>query len=265
VQEHPVFEHHQRAIDTLVADLEEDPSIIGVIVAGSVGRGSARADSDVDVYLVATEDEYQRRRAAGNLAYFASADYPGGYIDGKVISLDVLRSAVERGTEPMRASFLGAFAATSSVSDLQDLVDRIGVYPERSRSTNMQDFYAAASLHASYFGPQAIHKDDPFLLAHATSHSVLFAGRAVLAFNRTLYPCPKQLVNVLEATRDVPPLFVECSRGLLQHPSNERFADYHAALRDFTDWGIDDAAVLTRFMELDEWRWLASEPELAQR
>jgi hypothetical protein len=53
--------------------------------------------------------------------------------------------------------------------------------------------------------------------------------------------------------------------ALLADPSEELFTDHLKRLGAFTDWGISEAEVLSRFMELDEWTWQSNEPELAQR
>jgi hypothetical protein len=103
------------------------------------------------------------------------------------------------------------------------------------------------------------------LLGHATSQAVLLAGRALLAFNRMLFPCPTQLLATLGRAPELPDGFLELTDELLTSPSPEAFTHYLSALVGFTDWGIADSAVLSRFMELDEWSWFEREPELAQR
>jgi hypothetical protein len=249
----------------LVESLSQTGAFDSVILSGSIAQGRASEASDVDVYLTIPEADYARRLAEHDLAYIAPADYPGGYIDGKIISRRILVEAAERGSEPMRASFVGSQVVYGGDGELQTLIDSIGKFPEANRERNMQDFFAAASLHARYFGPQALKRDDPFLLQHATSHAVLFAGRALLAYNRILFPCPKQLLGSLAQAADLPDGFLDATGELLAAPSEARFRAYADGLAGFRDWGLGGPAMLTRFMELDEWQWLSSEPDLARR
>ncbi|WP_212804587.1 nucleotidyltransferase domain-containing protein [Actinocatenispora sera] len=44
--------HHEDTLDAYVRRVRADADAIAVIVVGSVARGTERADSDVDVYLV---------------------------------------------------------------------------------------------------------------------------------------------------------------------------------------------------------------------
>ncbi len=45
-------------------------------------------NSDVDIVLVVTEEEYTRRVARDDLGYYNSeiCEYPEGYVDGKIIN-----------------------------------------------------------------------------------------------------------------------------------------------------------------------------------
>ena len=260
-----MYEHHRRAIDALVAAVAHQGTFQAVIVVGSVVTGRARPASDIDVYLVASEDEYAARRARGELAWFAPCDYEDGYVDGKIISMAFLEAAAERGSEPTRSSFHGALVAHSTVARLQELVDQIPVYPEATRTRNIQDFYSYFALHSFYFARQALEREEPFLLTHSLSKVVLYAGRLILAHNRVLFPCPKQLLDAVASCPEKPEGAVPRSLELLRSPTAERLDDYMALINGFTDWGVPYEQVLTRFMELDEWSWLAGEPALSQR
>ncbi len=259
------YEHHREAVEVLARQVAEDPTIDAVILTGSVPRGTARPDSDLDCYVVVDPAEYERRQAAGDLAWMAGCEYPGGYVDGKVVTLEILEAAAERGSEPTRASFSPASVVYSRIGDLTPLVARIAVYPEANRAENMKDFFSAACLNATYFGPQALQSGNAFLATHAVAMTVLYSGRAVLAHNRILYPCPKQLMAAVAAVPERPEGFVEGMEQLLAEPTTELFATHLERLGGFCDWGISGMEVLTRFMELDEWTWRTREPELAQR
>ncbi len=44
--------HHHAAIDKLTARFQPDPRFLALLIIGSIARGEARADSDIDFYLI---------------------------------------------------------------------------------------------------------------------------------------------------------------------------------------------------------------------
>ena len=59
--------HHRRAIDRLANEYTDDTRFVAMIIGGSVAKGFARPDSDVDFLIVATDDEFNRRRTQSDL------------------------------------------------------------------------------------------------------------------------------------------------------------------------------------------------------
>ncbi len=66
-----MYAHHQQTIARLADRCQADPTMLALIIVGSVARGDAHAGSDVDCYLVATDAEYQSRLAAGTTGFHA--------------------------------------------------------------------------------------------------------------------------------------------------------------------------------------------------
>jgi len=67
-----IRDHHQRAIDRLADAYRDDPHYRALIIGGSVAKGYAREDSDVDFLIVATDKAFERRRAARDFSPAAS-------------------------------------------------------------------------------------------------------------------------------------------------------------------------------------------------
>jgi len=128
-------EHHWRTIRRLVEALEDDPRYQAIIVGGSIAKGRETPSSDVDILLVATDTEFAHRLRHLDLWYrnSAVADYPGGYVDGHVVDRQFLVDVADHGSEPARAAFRGAFVPYARIPDLEALLARIPVYPERER------------------------------------------------------------------------------------------------------------------------------------
>ena len=88
----PIRDPPQRAIDRLAGAYRDDPRYRALIIGGSVAKGYARDDSDVDFLIVATDDafdEYQRTRDLF-INRKDLCDYDGGFVDGKIIDLAFL-------------------------------------------------------------------------------------------------------------------------------------------------------------------------------
>ncbi|HRW07984.1 MAG TPA: nucleotidyltransferase domain-containing protein [Caldilineaceae bacterium] len=48
---------HTSALETVLAELKANPNVLGVILVGSLARGTARRDSDIDLLIVQTTGE----------------------------------------------------------------------------------------------------------------------------------------------------------------------------------------------------------------
>jgi len=192
-----VHPHHERVIRHLVARFEGDPRYPALIIGGSIAKGRELPDSDVDILLVATDEEFARRLREVDVWYKDDqlADFPGGYTEGKVIDRQFLVDAADHGSEPARAAFKGAFIAYSRIPDLSDLIARIPVYPERERAEKIRAFYIQLDAASAWFMTDAEKSDDPYLRAWAATTAVFYGYRLILAHNRILYPWHKWLLH----------------------------------------------------------------------
>jgi predicted nucleotidyltransferase len=98
------YPHHRRAVLNLRDEFIGDPSVLALVLGGSVCHGYAREDSDIDCVIVVDEAEYAARREENRLQFYSSelAGYDGGYIDGKYQSPKFIEKVAERGSEPAR-------------------------------------------------------------------------------------------------------------------------------------------------------------------
>jgi len=262
-----IQEHHRQAIENLADRFQDEPGYLAVIVSGSVAKGIAREDSDIDCYLIVSDDLFQEKKQSDDLFFYETegCDYKGGYYDGKMINYYFVQAAAERGSEPTRASFEGAFVVFSRIPGLQELIDRIPVYPEGNREKNFADFYAQVDLYGGYFADRAIVLNNSYLLAHAVSQVALFAGRLILAHNRILFPCHKSLAHVLRLAPEKPQDYMELQQAMLDNPTRETIGAVVASINSFRDWGLASEKAVCRFVVNNEWNWLDGEPPLSDR
>ena len=78
----------KQTIDAFTLSQAARPEVLGVVVVGSVARGDERPDSDVDVYLVVTDEAYADAARSGQVAFVSKVGvaYEGGYVDVKLAS-----------------------------------------------------------------------------------------------------------------------------------------------------------------------------------
>lgn len=255
--------HHQRGIDKLTAEYQSDPRFKALIIGGSVAKGCARDDSDVDFMIVATDEEYRERKASGN--FFINrqdlTDYPGGFVDGKIIDMSYLKKVAQRGNEPTRAAFDGAILAFSRDKGLHHLIKEITVYPESERAEKMRKFYSMAFIQHWLMGEAQRH-NNPYTLNRAATQLCLFCGRLILAYNRVLFPYHKWFYHYLEKCPKKPQGLIEDMNTVLSQPSAENATVLFERVKDFKDWGVSDLEAFSWFMEDVELAWVNGEPSL---
>jgi len=218
-----IRDHHQRAIHKLADAFRDDPRFLGLIVGGSVARGYASDDLDLDFLIIATDDEYERRRAERDLFINRRdlCDYKGGYVNGKIIDLPFLADVADRGNEPSRAAFEGSFVAYSHAANLDALLERIPVYPDAGHDERIRAFYSMAFIQ-HWPIHEAERHSNRYTLVRAASQLALFAGRLILAHNRRLFPYHKWLARTLGDVLDKRDDLMTCFNALLDEPCGER-------------------------------------------
>ncbi len=235
---------------------QDDVRFVALIIGGSVAKGYARRDSDVDFMIVAADEEYARRDKEDDLFINRRdlCDYEGGLVDGKVIDLAYLREVAAYGNEPSRAAFQGAFTAFCHQQEIEDLLPTIPVYPEKDHNQRVKAFYSMAFMQHWLMG-EATRHDNPYTILRAASQLSLYAGRLILAHNRVLYPFHKWLMRALEAAPDKPKGFMPLLAALNRTPSAQTAGQLFESIREFRDWGVEDIEAFTWFMREVEWAW----------
>lgn len=264
-----MFIHHKQALDRLAEKLQQDSNVLALITAGSIAQRTARENSDIDVYIVVTDEEFKKRREENNIVYINNSqqicDYPDGYVDGKIINLNFLEQAAKRGSEPTRASFIGSQVWFSHIPGLEALLLQIPVFPEKSRMQNIKDFQAQLMLYGFYFSAEAIKKNNPYLLVHSASNVVLYASRIILAYNHMLFPCHKSLMASVELASAKPDNFTDQANELLAQPSLERCQALATTVLSFVQPDFTPEQATSIFIQNNEWNWLEQEPPLCDR
>ena len=259
-------EHHRATIDRAVARLRARDDVLGVLVGGSIAHGFATATSDVDLLIVVSDAEWERRLAAGDTTELdlESATYDGGYVDGKYTSLGFIRDVAERGTETTRFAFDGVTVAWSRVDGLEAAVRS---RPRATRSTAAADRIRSFHAQLEYWQwlfREGVRSDNAFVRAVAAPNVVLFAGRPDPGPQRR--PLPRPQVAAAGAPRRARPAArAHCGDRRRDRTTGNGHVDALVALvSGFRDWGVADQHWGTTFMLDTELAWLRGNPAIAE-
>lgn len=251
-----LYPHHQRAVERLIGRFKDDANYLALLIGGSLVKGYGDEGSDVDFMLIATDEEYARRLPERTLTYYATdlCDYPGGYVDGKIVNVAFLEEVAARGSEPARSAFENVIVSYSRLPQLDDLLQRITLYPEAGHIEKVRSFYAQLQA-MQWFVGEAEKRGNRYLMMHAVSELVLFGGRLILAHNRKLYPYHKWFLRRLRDAPQQPANLPALIDQLLNEPGKANADRFCEAILNFTAWDVPAEGWPSRFMEDTEWAW----------
>ena len=259
-----VLDHHRATIDRAVARLRARDDVLAVLVGGSIAHGFATASSDVDLLIVVSDAEWERRLAAGDVTELdlESATYEGGYVDCKYTSLGFMGEVAGRGSETARFAFDGVTVAWSRVDGLEEAVRAAARYPIEGLADRIRAFHAQLE-YWQWLYREGVRSGNAFVRAVAAPNVVLFAGRLILAHNAVLYPGYKWLLRVLGGVPDQPPGLAAAMAAVIDRPDRETVDALVTLVAGYRDWGVADQHWGTKFMLDTELAWLRGRPPIA--
>lgn len=259
-----MFTHHQEAINKVIEILKEDKEIIALIFGGSIAHQFAKEDSDVDIMIVVSEEDYQKRVERGYITYFNGeiCTYEGGYVDGKYVSIEFMKKVAEIGSEPARFAFKDCFIGFSRDAQVERLIEQIVQYPVHEKEMKMKKFYSQMKGWYWYCN-ESFKRDQPYLLNYALSNMVLFAGRLILVHNETLFPYHKWFLKVLEDVDNKPEGFIEQIEMTLKHRRKEDIDKLFHMVDSFYEWTDKGTPWNREFVNDNELRWMTGSAAVA--
>lgn len=252
-----MHERHALAIQRIRAAYEEDPEILALIIGGSVAKGWAAANSDVDCMLIVADEVFERRLAEERLTLYRTdlTDYEGGYTDGKIVPLRFLKMVAEKGSEPARSAFLGALVQFDRTGLVQPLIDQILVYPEEGVEERIRRFHSQIMIWVWFTG-EAAKRSDPYLMSRAVTEISLFIMRLILADNRLIYPYHKWVTRMVEEAPNKPEEILPLLHAMLKSQTVESVEAVMAAFHAWHGAEIDFGEHCHHFLQDSEWNWI---------
>jgi predicted nucleotidyltransferase len=261
-----MYQHHKESIQNLIHYFEENEGVIAVILGGSVAKGLARYDSDIDALVVVTDAAYKDLEKENRLSECISGKctYEGGYFDIKYCTKDYLKAVAQGGSEPSRNAYLGAKCLYTKDESLLTLLESIPVYQKSEKLEKQLSFYSTVMLNDHYFWGAA--KEDIYLKTRTASDIVLFGLRLILAENEVLFPCQKSLLKTVEALEKKPEQIVKKAEIFLKTLEDEKKDDFIQSVLNFCTFERpkDYTTVLSTYVNDNELWWYKDRPVLAE-
>ena len=235
-----VYAHHQRSIQNLKGYYEGQEGVIAAVLDGSVVKGTARPDSDIDAIVVVTEEKFAKLKEEGRMTelVFGHCTYEGGYFDIKYKTKALLEEAAERASEPTRNAYVKAKVLFSSDPDIAPLVSRIAAYPEKERAKKILCFQANLELNRGYF-LNCVPAGNAYMRAHLAQEIVYSVYRLILAENRVLFPCNRRLEEAVSGCVRRPENILALGAAFLKEISKEHCAAFVSAFLQTTELNMD--------------------------
>lgn len=251
-----MYTHHKIAIEEATNKLKEQDDVLGVVLGGSVAHGYAIENSDIDIMIVYSDEEYEKCLKTGDIGYFDtdSTDYEGGYVDGKATSAAFIKKVAEMGSEPAKFAYKDAIVTFDRLGGLEELVRAASRYPVERKKENIEKFYAQFQTWRWYYY-EALKRGNRYLIDVSIMNYVLFAGRLILAYNETLYPYHKWFIRVLDSVKNKPDGLVACINGTIEQKRAENVEKLYNLITEFTQWP-DEKLWSVRFMLDCELGWM---------
>jgi predicted nucleotidyltransferase len=247
---------HRETLDRAIAHYAADPSTRAIILGGSVAKGLERPDSDIDLLVIVTAEEYARRQAEAwfvEIRYDLST-YEGGYIDAKFHDEAFLSDAAERGSEPTRNAFVNAKLVWGGWPGLADLLGKIATYPVEEQASKMNRFWAQLCLQRYFIG-QAFKHDDHLMQVRTASEVVFWSARMLLAHNQVLFPSPARMMQKVAQLPSIPFDYLALCDNLLTTPSWEAVEAVVESVTRHLSWNTDWAPALVQYTLDVELAW----------
>jgi predicted nucleotidyltransferase len=252
-----VHPQHLESIRQVVEHFQKEPEVQALSLGGSLAHGLAGPDSDVDVMILVSDGEYEKRLRAGQLTFFDRqlCTYEGGYVDGKYVGPGFLERVAASGSEPARFAFQDARVLFSRIDGLETRLQAITRYPSEGKRERMSRFYAQLEAW-QWYAHEALKRNNHYLLGTSIARLTLVVGRLILAHNELLYPYHKWFLAVLERAEDKPETLMACIRRLHEAATPGSVTAFYETVTRFQDWPKPASGWSSQFMIDSELNWL---------
>lgn len=258
-----MYVHHEESIKKLKEYFLKNEKPIAIVLDGSIVKGNARPDSDVDAVIVVSEDRYAELKRENRLAEVISGycTYEGGYFDIKYKTKSLLLQAAERASEPTRNAYVKARVIYTEDEEIPQIVERISAYPEREVNEKIRCFSADLELNYGYF-LNCVPESNAYMRTKLSAEIVYSVYRLILIENRKLFPCNRRLEETVLSCEKRPENITVLASEFLRNTTKENADKFVKTFKENTSLPIIEnvSECCSAYVEYYEDWWLKQNP-----
>jgi len=260
-----MYKHHEKSIEYMKEYFREHGAI-AFILTGSVAKGTARIDSDLDCMVIVSEEEYaeKEKHNATTEIIDGLCAYEGGYFDVKYMTKEYLKDLAAKGSEPARNGFTKARILFCNDVEIEDIMPRIPVFQKKEKEEKLLSFYSNFWLNYHYFLKSC--SIDGYMKLHTISEIIYSIYRMALQENEILFDCNRRLEQQVETISEKTAELVKAGRKLESSQSIQDadiFVDKYMEITTYVP-PENIAVVLTRYSkDFQEW-WREPGPNIKE-
>lgn len=260
-----MYKHHEQSIDNM-KDYYRKRGAIALILAGSVARGTERADSDLDGMVILSEEEYAEKEKNNTTTEIIDGlcTYEGGYFDIKYMTKEYLKDLAEKGSEPARTGFMKARILFCDDAEIEAILPLIPVFQKTEQKEKLLSFYSDFWLNYHYFLKSC--PIDGYMKMHTIAEIIYSIYRMILQENELLFDCNRRLEQQVESISEKTAELVCLGRNLENSqsiPDADKFVDKYIEITTYVP-PKDIAVILTRYAkDFQEW-WRNPRPNIKE-
>ena len=253
--------HHQESIDKFLEAYINDPSMLGILLGGSIAHGFDQPESDIDILLLVEPVEYEERKTLNKLAFSLRdiCTYENGYIDCKVISIELLTKVLKTGSDPARYAFKDSKILFSRIEDLSDILEKISAFPQGEKEERRKRFVSQLLAWKWYYS-EGVKKNNKYLVFLSIQKIILFSSRIILNENEILYPYHKWMLEELKVAKRKPIRILDSINKLFEIQTVDEVEKYCKEILDFIEFNEKLVDWPNYFLKDSEQNWINHEP-----
>ena len=226
------FPWHNQTVARTIHELPPSEERRAMILVGSVARGDARSDSDVDILLLMNSPVPDSGLSGTSFPTDNWVVPPCGGLSLEYIDQSFLNDAQGFGSEPTRYMFKDALLLYGNDLSLAYSLKQIATYPRYLQKDRILEFASQLPAHFSFL-ELAEYSGNRYLLSETAYKLVHFAGRLVLAINAELYPGRKWFWRSIRLAYNKPSEFCDLALALLEQPSIAKGEEFLQCLYNY--------------------------------
>ena len=204
----------KNTIDKIICEGKKNPSIIGIILCGSLAKGTEKDTSDADILVVVKDAFFNEINKSKEQYWSLVPDDNNQYceVDGKIINKDFLQKAREQGTESIISTLLYSKILYCIDSEIEELLQSL----KNGISVNKENITKYYALMKSKRYTTDDDLSNILQVKNCILDTVFFACRLILAHNNRLYPCLKNMEKEIISCPDKPINFIKNMHTVLE-------------------------------------------------